>query len=68
MSFYRSYLKKTLPALIEAKRDRTTGLLKGLSRNYLPILIEGGDELMNQEIMVRVASVEGEEVRGETVR
>jgi len=64
-SFYRSYLNKKLPILIEARRHRKTGLLKGLSRNYIPVLIDGGDELTNQEVLVRVTSVEGEEVKGE---
>jgi len=64
-SFYRSYLNKKLPILIEARRHRKTGLLKGLSRNYIPILIDGRDNLMNQEITVRITSVEGEEVKGE---
>ena len=63
-SFYRSYLNKELAVLIEARRHRTTGLLKGLSRNYIPVLIDGGNELMNTEIPVRIVSVEGEEVKG----
>jgi len=63
--FYRSYLNKKLPILIESKRHRKTGLLKGLSRNYVPVLLYGGNELMNTEITVRVTSVEGEEVKGE---
>ena len=63
--FYRSYLNKKLPILIEVRRHRKTGLLKGLSRNYIPVLIAGRDDLMNQEITVRVTSVEGEEVKGE---
>jgi len=66
--FYRSYLNKKLPILIEARRHRKTGLLKGLSRNYIPVLIAGGDELMNQEITVRVTSIEGEEVKGEIAK
>ena len=63
--FYRSYLNKKLPILIEARRHRKTGLLKGLSRNYIPVLLDGSDDLMNQEITVRIVSVEGEEVKGE---
>lgn len=63
--FYRSYLNKKLPILIEAKRHRRTGLLKGLSRNYVPVLLDGGDGLMNQEVTIRITSVDGEEVKGE---
>jgi threonylcarbamoyladenosine tRNA methylthiotransferase MtaB len=67
-SFYRSYLNKKLSILIEARRHRKTGLLKGLSQNYIPVLIDGRDDLMNQEITVRITSVEGEEVKGEIAR
>ena len=64
-NFYQSYLNKKLPVLIETKRDRKTDLLKGLSRNYIPVLIDGGDDLMNHEVLVRITSMEGEEVKGE---
>lgn len=63
-AFYKSYLNKQLPILIETKRDRKTGLLKGLSRNYIPVLIDGGDGLRNSEITVMITSVRGENVRG----
>ncbi|MBN2468448.1 MAG: tRNA (N(6)-L-threonylcarbamoyladenosine(37)-C(2))-methylthiotransferase MtaB, partial [Deltaproteobacteria bacterium] len=35
--FYKSYLGKNVPVLIEATRDRRTNLLKGFSRNYIPV-------------------------------
>jgi len=63
-TFYQSYLNKTLKILIEARRDRKTGLLKGLSRNYIPVLLDGGDELINNEVTVKVSSVEGEDLMG----
>lgn len=62
--FYRLYLGRPVEVLIETTRDKRTGLLRGLSRNYLPLLIEGDDSLRNREVKVIVSSVEGEEMRG----
>jgi threonylcarbamoyladenosine tRNA methylthiotransferase MtaB len=44
--------------LIETKRDGSTGLLKGISSNYLPILIEGDDGLMNSIVDVKFETIE----------
>ena len=63
--FYSSFLNKTLPVLIEGKRDRKTQRLKGFSRNYIPVLIDGPDELMGNEIKVRVVDVQETSVYGE---
>lgn len=62
--FYRRYLGRPAKVLIETDRDRRTGLLRGYSRNYLPLLIEGDDSLCNREVNVIVSSVQGAEVRG----
>ncbi|MDJ0720031.1 MAG: tRNA (N(6)-L-threonylcarbamoyladenosine(37)-C(2))-methylthiotransferase MtaB [Desulfobacterales bacterium] len=43
--------------LVENKRDRRTGWLKGLTANYIPTLIEGDDRLMN-----RIVTIEPQEV------
>jgi len=63
-AFYQPYLNRELKVLVETKRDKKTGLFKGLSRNYIPILIDGGDEFINKEVAVRVISVANEIVRG----
>lgn len=63
-AFYQSYLNRDLRVLVETKKDKKTGLFKGLSRNYIPVLIDGGDEFTNKEVTVRVTSVENEIVRG----
>ena len=54
MAFYRRFEGMPLPVLIEGKRDSTTGLLKGLSSNYLPILVDGGDDLKNKIVDVKI--------------
>ena len=59
MRFYREFVGRTIPVLIETKQDGATGLLKGISANYLPVLIDGGDELKNKIIDVRIEKLEG---------
>ena len=66
--FYSSFLQQTLQVLIEAKRDRNSGLLKGFSRNYIPVLVAGGNELVGKEISVRVTEVRENGVYAERVR
>jgi len=56
-SFSRSFLGKTLKVLVEGKRDRESGMLKGFSAHYIPVLLPGGENLMNQEVEVEVTEV-----------
>ena len=63
-AFYQSYLNREVKVLVETKREKKAGLFKGLSRNYIPVLIDGGEEFINEEVTVRVASVANEIVRG----
>jgi threonylcarbamoyladenosine tRNA methylthiotransferase MtaB len=65
--FYRDFLGKNLKVLIESKRERETGLLKGFSPNYIPVLAGGGDGLINQEVDIEVTEVRGEKVFGKIV-
>ncbi len=65
LAFYRSFIGKQLNIVIEYKRDSSTGMLKGVSENYIPVLIDGGDELMGQLVKVRVTEVNNKtEVKG----
>jgi threonylcarbamoyladenosine tRNA methylthiotransferase MtaB len=54
MEFYRSFIGKQVGLLIETQRDRKTGLLKGISSNYLPVLLEGGDDQKNQLVDAKI--------------
>lgn len=56
-SFCRSFLGQRLKVLVESKRDRESGLLKGFSANYIPFFLPGGEDLMNQEVEVRMTEV-----------
>jgi len=47
--------------------QRDAGGRKGLSRNYLPVLVEGGENLVNSEVTVRITGIQGGELRGSLV-
>ncbi len=66
--FYRSFLGQRVQVLVESKRDRESGLLKGFSPNYIPVLLPGGEELMNQEVVVKITEVREGKVMGDPVR
>jgi len=55
--FCRRFIGHTLPVLFEHSRDKSSSLLKGYSRNYLRVLVAGGDRWMNQEADVRIGRV-----------
>ena len=38
--FYRSHIGKELEILVEGVRDNTTGHLKGMTSNYIPVMVE----------------------------
>ena len=57
LSFYRAQAKAPLRVIVEDRRDRKTGHLRGLSENYVPILFAGADELMAQIVSVHVINV-----------
>jgi threonylcarbamoyladenosine tRNA methylthiotransferase MtaB len=50
--FYRSFIVQRSAVLAEGKRDLATGLLKGVSANYLPVLFAGNDSLKNTIVHV----------------
>jgi len=62
--FYRQSVGKTLPLLIETRRDAASGLLKGMSSNYLPVLIDAGDECKNKIIDVKVEKLKENKLYG----
>jgi threonylcarbamoyladenosine tRNA methylthiotransferase MtaB len=60
--FYRSHLGQELQALIEKERDPETGLLKGISDNYIKVLLSGPDAAMNRIRPVRISSIDANRV------
>ena len=66
-AFYRQQLGKTLDVLIEEQRERTSGRLKGLTSNYIPVLIEGADDLQNAFVEVTLEALHDEFMAGRIV-
>jgi threonylcarbamoyladenosine tRNA methylthiotransferase MtaB len=66
-AFARDFIGHTLPVLFEHTRDKSSGQLKGYSRNYLRIAAPGGDIYMNQEVSVHITRLSGETLWGETI-
>ncbi len=62
--FYGAFLGQKVKVLVESKKDPESGMLKGYSSNYIPVLIRAGDEHINQELEVEVTEVRGEKVFG----
>ena len=61
--FYRRFLRRELPVLLENRRDKETGNQKGLSRNYIPVVLREPAQRpidptdINQEFTVRITGV-----------
>jgi threonylcarbamoyladenosine tRNA methylthiotransferase MtaB len=53
-AFYGRQIGKNVEILIEGLRDKATGLLKGVTSNYIPVLVEGGNDLRNSIILVQL--------------
>lgn len=65
--FYEKFTGAVLDVLVEGKRDRTTGLLKGLTSNYIPMLLEGDDRLSHRTVKARIQAVKDGRVYGKPV-
>ena len=64
MKFYQEFMGQVLPILIETEREASTNFLKGISSNYLPVLIDAGDKLKNKIIDVKIQKLEGMKLFG----
>lgn len=63
-AYHARFLGRRLPVLIERKRDRRTGTTQGLTRNYMVVFLEGGDELVGEEVVVEVVKADERAVYG----
>ena len=64
LQFYKRFTGESVAVLIETKRDGSTGLLKGISSNYLPVLINGPDDLQNKIVEVKIEKLDGGRLYG----
>ncbi len=56
--FYQKFIHQKIEILVESQRNRKTGLLKGFTSNYIPVHIQGEDELKNKLVMVRIERID----------
>lgn len=55
--FYERHIGKELDMMVESKRDRKTGMLKGISGNYISMLAEGPSAFMNRNVRVKALEI-----------
>lgn len=58
-AFFSRFSGRRLTPLIEGRRDPATGLLRGVSANYIPVLLAGPDHLQNHLVTVRIHGLQG---------
>jgi threonylcarbamoyladenosine tRNA methylthiotransferase MtaB len=64
LNFYKQFIGKQLEVLVESTRHTPSGLLKGLSSNYIPVLIDADDDHKNQLRPVRAEKLTGNALMG----
>jgi threonylcarbamoyladenosine tRNA methylthiotransferase MtaB len=55
--FYKKNIGKKVEVLVERKRDKATGFLKGMTSNYLPIFLNGNDDLKNTIVDAKIEKI-----------
>ena len=55
--FYTQKIGQIVTILVEGTRDRDSGKLKGLSTNYIPVLIDGNNSLQNTLVEAEITEV-----------
>jgi threonylcarbamoyladenosine tRNA methylthiotransferase MtaB len=57
-AFLGRFIGSTMPVLIEKRKDRASGYLKGFSHNYLPVLLQDGRaEMINTIVSVKTETL-----------
>ena len=73
LAFYRQSIDQELTVLIEDRKEKGTGRWKGLSRNYIPVLLDNENGMkdhpdrVNREWIVRVKGLAEKGVTGEVL-
>ncbi|MBI5166109.1 MAG: tRNA (N(6)-L-threonylcarbamoyladenosine(37)-C(2))-methylthiotransferase MtaB [candidate division NC10 bacterium] len=64
LEFRSRFLGKVREVVVLSKRDGESGLLRGLTDNYIEILFPGEDALMNRVVPLEITGVEAEATYG----
>ena len=62
--FYAQFIGQKIDVLVETTRHRPTGFLKGLTSNYIPVLIDANDDYRNKMVTVRIKNRIGHALTG----
>ncbi|MBI9091207.1 MAG: tRNA (N(6)-L-threonylcarbamoyladenosine(37)-C(2))-methylthiotransferase MtaB [Desulfobacterium sp.] len=57
-AFEQKNLERRLEGVIQEHRDRSTGMLKAITSNYLTLLVEGGDEFKRSAVDVTLETID----------
>ncbi len=63
-SFYKKNIGTKTSVLVEGRTDKVDGLLKGFTRNYIPVFFKGDEFLVGKEVDVVIESVKKGKVFG----
>lgn len=55
--FFENFVGKQVSVLVEQNREPSTGMLKAMSSNYIPVLLDGPDEFKNSIQTVTITRV-----------
>jgi threonylcarbamoyladenosine tRNA methylthiotransferase MtaB len=67
-TFAQRFIGQEMAVLVEGKPDRKTGLWKGFSDNYIPVVLEDGDvSLVNRIVQVRADHWQDGQLHGRIV-
>jgi threonylcarbamoyladenosine tRNA methylthiotransferase MtaB len=66
--FTLRFLGKKLQVLVEKMKDKKTGLMKGFSQNYLPVLIDKSDSsALNKVVIIQTQDIRDGKLYGKIV-
>jgi threonylcarbamoyladenosine tRNA methylthiotransferase MtaB len=63
-AYHERFVGRELEVLVQERKEG--GMVKGLSRNYIPVMLPGDDNLINSEISVWITGTGKELLRGES--
>jgi threonylcarbamoyladenosine tRNA methylthiotransferase MtaB len=66
-AFRRGSVGSTHEVLVEGKRDKSSGFLTGFTNNYIPVVLEGTEELLHQIVRVTICKIDKGKVFGKLV-
>ena len=64
LAFVQQFLGEIRPVLVESRRDEASGMMRGFSDNYLPVLIPADSARENQIVMAKLDRPKGTQVVG----